>query len=356
MGSSAPSIAPLVAGSSQPSGAPLVSGATAAPTSFITPWLVGPAVISQTGGNNYFDGKLALSHVLGASVTDPVTVKLFDKDCINEETDPTAVVSTLANVQVSGSYSYQVNIDQSKIGSDASGSGTYVSCTATPGGSCSLGNIEFCTRVSTYHGSIEIAFVETNFDLGFNLTDNDFSLPNVQISENAPDSFITDVDTDFDVAACQCDSFNCLASADAIEQDESLVMCIYPTHPTVGMANNVLISNFNIDVTDSTGAQPLTYQPVIFGTNMWVADPLTNVSVDGNDFVVMITTPIIAQFFIQNINTIDVGGNAFLEFKSAKGAQPVFGQYMMEVGLGEGTGFLQQGCFAALIARFRAQV
>lgn len=334
-------------------GAPstVVPAGTPPPTSSITPWLVGPAVVSQAGGSNYFDGNLAISHVLGASVTDPVVVKLFDTGCINEESDPTAVVSTLATSQSGISYSYQVSIDQSKIGDDATGSATYVKCAPGANSACSVGNIQFCTRVSTYHGSIEVAFVETNFDLAFNLTDNDFNLGSIGITENQPDSFITDVDTDFTVDACQCADHACVAP-ETIEQDTSLVMCLYAEHPTPGMASNVRISNFNIDVQDAAGASNFVYQPVTFGTNQWVTDGLTVVDVGTNDYV-MITTPIVAQFFIQNVASIDVTGNAFLEFKSQKEGRQVFAEYGMVIGLGAGVG-VDLGCFANLVAQIRA--
>lgn len=322
---------------------------TNAPTAYIDPWLVGQTVVAQTGGNNYFDGSLDITNTIGVKVTDPVTVQLFDKNCVNKESNTSAVVSIQNLVSTPASFGYEVKIDQSLIGADTV-IGTYVTCSPQSGSSCSVGTIEFCTRVSTFIGSIEVAFRETNFNLGFNLTDNAFSLPSIGISENDPDSFITDVDTDFDVDACQCENFVC-ATPSIIAQDENLVMCIYPVHGTdPSQASNVKITNFNIDI-DAGDGSGFSYRPVVFGTNAWNNDALTDVAEDGNDFTIMISTPIIAQFFIQNVNTIDVNGNAFLEFKSGKDAATQFGKYAMEVALRVDP---ELGCLSILIKQVRA--
>ena len=77
------------------------------------------------------------------------------------------------------------------------------------------------------------------------MTENGFDLTNITISENTADTFDTNVDTDFSVHACQCQNFACVIFPQAIQQDESLIMCLEPMH-SQGMANVVHMSNFNI--------------------------------------------------------------------------------------------------------------
>jgi len=315
------------------------------PTSYIEPWLVGDTSVSLTdASSNYFDSSLSVSNTIGSKVVDPVDVKLFDKNCDTLETG-TAVVSILNLVPTPATFGYEVKVDQSKIGNTDS---TYVTCIAGANAACAEGTIEFCTRVSTFHGSIEVAFRETNFALSFNLTENGFELGNINIEENDPDSFITDVDTEYTVGICQCDSTGTCVSPSTIEQDENLVICLEPEHPTD--ASNVEITNFNIEIAPSTAVAGFTsYKPVWFGSDSWVSDALTDVTVLGD--TVKISTPIIAQFFIQNVGSVEVSGNAFLEFKSAKGEAPVFTKYAIIVALAEG---VEVGCLAGLIRRIRS--
>jgi len=339
---------------------PALGGATSAPTAFIDPFLVYVTEVAQNSGNNYFDGGLAVTNAIGFKITDDPTVQLFDKDCVN-----LAAAGDLVSVSGEtftdgsgatdqGTNAYTLNIDQAKIGADVA-TGTYVECDITdPGSGCSIGNIKFCTRVSSFVGSVEVAFRETNFDLGFNLTDNVITLASVGIEENVPDSFITDVDTAYSVNACPCDdSFTCV-SASAVAQDTPLVMCIHPLHADQenAAAENVKITNFNVNIKPTGDTDP-NFDAVTFGTDSWVASELVSVETDDDDFKIKITTPIIAQFYIQNIATVDVTGNAFLEFVSGKGGAPIFGDIAMEVGLA-GVGGYEYGCLSGLIQKFRA--
>lgn len=319
---------------------------TTAPTSSIVPWLVGDTQVSLFGSNNYIDDTIRVTNEIGSKVTDPISVKLFNKNCDIEETNSPAVVSLLGVDNTPATFEYQVNINQSMIGDV---NGTYMTCITTDNSACGVGKIEFCTRVSTYHESLEIAFRETNFEFTFNLTDNDFSLENISIEENQPNSFVSNVVDDYGVEACQCDfDFNCI-SAVTITQNENLVMCLKPTHPT--NPNAVEISNFYIDIdpSDST-ISVATYSPVIFSATTWDANSLTDVAVDDTGFVVKISTPIVAQFFINNVNQVDVTGNAFLVFKTAKDVTALFADYGIQVGLAIAP---QAGCFALLIKQVR---
>jgi len=312
--------------------------------SHLIPWQIQAAQVTLSGGN-YFDGALAVTNAIGASVSDDVQVKLFHQDCATEDTSDAGVVTIDVTDATPASFGYSVNINQSLIGDDAD----YSSCDANANADCAEGTIDFCTRVSTFSGSTEVFFRETIFQLAYNLTDNDISLDNVVITENTVDSFLTDVDTAFIVESCQCDANNdCITTPPDVEQDTSLVMCIYPEHESDDSLNDIVkITNF--DLTISGGS--VSYNPVAFGTSTWNPDTLTSVVPDTEENVIKITTPITAQFFIQDVQTVSVGGNAFLEFTSAKGGAPMFGAYTLNIGLVAGP---EGGCLQGLVARFRA--
>jgi hypothetical protein len=242
------------------------------------------------------------------------------------------------------SFGYSVNISQSNIGDDTGG---FVFPTGP-----STGDVKFCTRVSTWEGSIEVAFRETNFILSYDLTNNNFALNNIQIEENDPDSFITDVDTDFSVIAYQCSNY-LQTTSHTLQQDENLVICLEPSHPG-GMAHVVHISNFNIKMYAGSAATGdyVEYNPVWFSTGGWTSDSLTAVSEQPDPAdIIMISTPVIAQFFIQSHIQINVSGNCFLEFDSAKEARaPVFVGYDMQFAVVDGR---EEGCLVGLIRRIR---
>lgn len=322
---------------------------TPSPTSIIDHWLVGNTVVTQNG-SNYFDGAISVTNSIGSKVKDPVTIKLFSKNCDNESTPSSSQVVKIGPIAQHPSFSYVLNIDQSLIGADvAQQIGTYITCLPDQNSSCSRGSIEFCTRVSTHTGSIEVAFRETNFKLDFDLTDNNFNVTSVGIADNSPDSFNTDVGTDFDVEACQCDSSLSCLNPVPISQNENLVVCLKPIHNfDQSVANNVKITNFNIKIF----AGGVEYDPVWFSTGSYQHDILTSVFEDSSKNTIRISAPITAQFFIKNHNNIGVSGNAFLEFKSAKEGAPSFAGFMMEVRLAQVN---QIGCFQNLIQKFHSK-
>ena len=325
------------------------SSPTTSPTTNITPWLVGPASYTLKGGNNYFDGYLGVSNPVGSKVDlNNVVVELFDFNCVNEKEDmdySNAVTIIEKNIGPSPNFRYKISISQSNIGDDTGG---FVFATGA-----STGDVKFCTRVSTYEGSIVVAFRETNFVLSYNLTNNNFSLDDIQIRENAPDSFITDVDTQYYVDIYQCNNFIETTPAPQIQQDENLVICLEPQHLD-NMAHVVHISNFNIKIfAGSTATNDyVEYNPVSFGTDGWNHDPLTIVSKQPSGDVIMISTPVIAQFFIQGHTDINVSGNCFLEFDSMKvDLAPVFIGYDMQFGVID---IVEETCLGALMKRIRS--
>jgi len=310
--------------------------------------LVGPATYTLNGGNNYFDGYLGVSNPVGSKVDlNNVVVQLFDFNCVNEKetmNSTNAVTIFATDISQAQTFGYSVNISQANIGDDTGG---FVFPTGP-----STGDVKFCTRVSAWEGSIQVSFRETNFVLSYDLTSNIFILGNIQIQENDPDSFITDVDTDFSVAVYQCNNY-VQTTAYTLQQDENLVICLEPQHPN-GMAHVVHISNFNIKIfAGSTATNDyVEYNPVWFSTGGWNHDALTDVSEqpDPSD-IIMISTPVIAQFFINGHTTINLSGNCYLEFDASKENQPPsFVSFDAQVGL---VAVTEEGCFQKLVKRVR---
>lgn len=339
----------------EPSKAPVTIVPTESPTSFIQPWLVGSCNASLTG-DSILDSYLTGFNEIGfKGAMNDVTVKLFDYDCETEQDlmNSTNAVTIFNTIQPSSTvgetepFFYDINISTSDIASDTGGFVT------VDGTSNQTGVIEFCTRVSTSEGSIEVAFRECNFRLSYSLAAN-FSLTGLNITERDPDVLTPEIPTDYGVAACQCEDFECLSSPVTILQDESLVVCLFPTF--LGNATNtVRISNFNFKVFAGTPRTPeyVEYNPVWFSTDGWSYDPLTLVttSVEADATVVMVQTPVIAGFFIQGHESINVEGNAFLEFTTSKAAKaPMFDTYVLEFAI-EAT--RAEGCIKQLINRIR---
>jgi len=321
---------------------------TAAPTSGITPWLVGEATTSLIGSNE-FDGALEVSHKIGSDVNtaigNAVIVELLDSDCVAIMNSTGSVVEISDPGYYGTPFQYNVTVDQSKIASDPDF--VFFDPVATAEGvssANSTGSIKFCTRVSTIEGPIAVAFRETKFEFNFDLTVNGFSMSGVSITENTIDSFETLVDDAFAVEVCQCSNYICYApgAAPVISQDSSLQLCLYPAGV---LPSPIHISNFNLQLSTTT----VTYNPVTFGSITWQADILTLVSTDSTGDIVMITTPVIAQFFVQGFTSIQASGNCFLEFDSSKTQQlPDFANFGLDIEL---AAEVQGGCLQKLMQR-----
>jgi len=343
----------------------VIQGQSAAPTSHITPWLVGPTVVTKvdpsvalsgtaSGGDSFFDDALNVTNTIGSKVAADVLVELFDFQCVNAKGKEVATSAVQITYEVNDpdDFWFMVQIDQSNIGDDTEGF-VFLDNTDGPTGN-STGSVKFCTRVSTCEGSVQIAFRETNYVLRFDLTENNFDISDIDIEENVPDSFITDVETDFSVEVYQCANYE-QVSPHTLDQDENLVICLEPSH-SGDLASVVHISNFNIKMEAGSVANEdlVEYNPVWFSTGGWESDSLTAVSeeADPND-IIMISTPVVAQFFIQSHTDISISGNCFLEFDSAKDAKaPVFVGYQMQIAVA--TAIAGEGCLVGLIRRIRA--
>jgi len=345
-----------------PTLAPGIGGGTAPPTHFLRPWLIGDLAVSlgNNGTSNYLDDGLTVTHQIGAKInsTDDIQIKLMKKDCVSLSATSNEVVSFSSNVSTSFTagdvttqtpaiLSYDISIDASMIGNSNS---EYLTCAPQSHSECSVGSIQFCTRVSTFSESIDIDAQDTNFILWFNMTDNNFSIEEINFDVSKPENFTTDLEPDFNVDICQCDAdFECI-SPGPLQKDMPLVTCIFPTHSTNGVERNVKIFNFNLDMIPSDGSDSFTFSPILMGPDSWDQSAVSIVKVDDDDYKIQILMPVPAQFYIQGKDSVDVTGNAALEFKSSKVDSIFFKKYSLQVGL---AGLVYQGCFQSLILKIQ---
>jgi len=256
------------------------------------------------------------------------------------------------NVGFGTFFSFDLGVNQTLLGGNVGG---FIDYDGAPGVGNAVGSAKCCIRVSSYESDTfdswtQAFFRETNYILKFNMTDNDVKLTNVVVSENDADTFTTQVEDEFFVEAYQCDNFARVTTPLAIQQNEQLIVCLKPSHPD--NLDVVHITNFNLAISagviNTDGY--INYDAVTFGTTTWFTNtPLTTVKTQGK--IIMIIAPVIAQFFIQGYTTIDVTGNAFLEFDSGKHAAPVSTFYRMTAGLDVE---VETGCFSLLLKTVRA--
>lgn len=344
-----PSVPPI----SSPQGASgqVVFSSTSAPTSHVEPWIVGPSVMTIVADpNNIYNSMIDVGNSIGVRVKpNSVKVQLFDENCENEKNKTglsIVVVETDGpNLGFGDDFSYQLGVDPTNIGGNPGGLVTF---TGVGNEGNSKGRIKFCTRVSSFESSIAVSFRETNFDIGFDLTQNTFSLGDILMQETGPDFISTDVATSFQVAACQCkNDFSCYAPNPdpIISQNQNLVICIRPTGPN---ASAVHVSNFNLIMS----AGSITYSPVGFGPITWNPNAMTDVTVSGDGDIVKISTSVVADFYINDHTSLQVAGNAFLNFDAGKDTDrnPIYSEFSMSVDVENVDG---SGCFQTIMKEIK---
>jgi len=280
---------------------------------------------------------LNCANIIGSKVDDPVLVQLLDFECSNEinSTDNSNTVM-ISNIDDSPrSFSYEIDILKSNIGSDPE---VFVYASGP-----SNGEVKFCTRVSTWEGSIQIAMRETQFTFRYDLRNNNFTMSLASITNATRHALDTLVEVDAGVFPCQCSNFDCVSST-PIAQNSMIEICLEPTKSTTH------ITNFDFKIDAGTD---YSYNPVAFGTNGWETTNSATVVREGegaNSDKIMITTPVVPHFFIENHAVINVSGNVFLEFKDGKTNFADFEMYEMQIGLVQ-TGY-RMGCLKRLFSRF----
>lgn len=294
------------------------------------------------------EGKVTVSNEIGHSVAaGNVQVELLDHECVQNKSI-TGLEVELFNTEYNDTslpFTYNIEVNRGLLSSSP---GNFVNFTDATAGD-SVGNVLFCTRVSTFASGLQVSFRESRFDLAFSLINNTFSLTNVDIDADDLDTFSTLVQDTFGVEICQCINFNCLTTSLVISQDESVVVCINPT--ALADASLVRITNFNLRITSAGGS--ITYDPVSIGVSSWDPDPLTEVVPESGTGKLMITAPIVADFFLlTDDRTVDVNGNAFLEFQSAKREAFNFASFRMSLPIDNDLKVDERGCLEKLFDLF----
>lgn len=270
-------------------------------------------------GDNLFDGALQVTHDIGKDIdadgiNGGVNVALYDYGCENEQALSGLTVSIEPYEFIADTFTYNVTIDDSLIGNVSS---TFVNFAADEGNVIgeSVGEILFCTQISTFTEEFFVAYYEFNFEIPFNLTENEFTFANATIATQNITELDVDVEDGYGVEACRCDdSFACIADPDPIESDrQALDVCIYPTAEGGLDASDVFISNFNATLSNDAG---VTFSPVVFGDGEWEITVFTTVAVENN--IVRVSTIVLEGFFTSEETELTVDGTAFLEFVSAR--------------------------------------
>jgi len=288
---------------------------TPSPTPVISPWLVGPT--SHTVIEDLSDGYNTMLHIsndIGVYVQpNSVVVDLFDENCVNEQNKTGLSVNIIEidgpNLGSGDPFSYHIAFDNTKFGTNP---GELIHFTGIGSEGNSKGSIKFCTRVTASELGVRVSFIETNFDVGFDLTNNTFLLDNVSVESNNPDDFTNNVDVELGVDACHCtEDFICYenGAGPSIGNNEYLSLCLQPTGSQSG---KVYISNFNLMLS----AGSITYSPVSFGDGTWNPNLMTSTELNEEKNVLQILTIIISDFFILEDKDLKIMGNAFLHFNA----------------------------------------
>lgn len=280
----------------------------------IAPWFVGETSIELISGSDYLDGTALISNSLGTAA-DNITLELFSDDCETLQN----LTSTNSSIFLDPStiiieedlISYTVEILEKNFAWDDV-TGNYLTWVQDENGGLSTGYVSFCTRVNAYSDVFIISSRETLFNFSFDFTDNSFGL-DTNLSPKDPEVITEEIDTDHEVIVCQCRDFVC--GSYSVLQRDSLQVCFTITAEESD-PDAVFISNMNMQL--SAGVQAdgnyFGYSPVWYGEGMYETNALTSTEVDDETKVLMVTTPIVGDFYLNGFETVNLQGNAFLSF------------------------------------------
>jgi len=277
-------------------------------------------------------GIFKVTNEIGVS-SNTVEIDLLDEDCAAVLNMTGHGVELYNENFTSSPFVYNISLDNF-LSDDYTNAGL-VSFTGNESTGNATGEFRFCTRVSTREDTMLVAFRETKFNIGFDMTDNEFTVDDIGILDNNLDNFETLIDP-VAVIACQCeDEFVCFSAGDepGINQDMALEVCLYPSF------ENTFISNFELVLKSPDSL--IEYRPVEFGTSGW--EPTVLTKVEERDNQVKTTTVVISDFYTSGYESLNVTGNALVEFDVAK-TSPVVG-FEMVIGLSPAP---FTGCVASL--------
>jgi len=179
------------------------------------------------------------------------------------------------------------------------------------------------------------------------------------VETNNQNDQANDIANNYSVGACYCRpgaSYDC-SEPDFFNQDSIAPICLYPIEFGVGTPD-VRISNFDMTLTGYDGV--FLYEPVELGTETWIADALTDVTVgtssNGVPTVkvnVFLVSPLFNGLDDGDTFEIDISGETVLEFTNAKtDTTEIEAPYNLIIEgtaeMGEGKG----GCFSKIKSFF----
>jgi len=258
-----------------------------------------------------------VSNYVGSSVSpEIITVDLMSNYC-EAERNSTGYEIELLNKELNTTsrlFSYNVFINQDLISSSP---GNFVNFTDDIPESNGFGSgyFSFCTRVKVCDGPIVLQAFETNFLLHFNHTVDGLNLNSVNVEADEVQVFNVDIEESYSVLACQCRQHRCDSSN--VKQGERLEFCISVRRDDPNLPIEQHISNFYVKFASGSNE----YNPVEFGEDTWDADMFTTVEALVESKVIVVKAPILADFYQDNIDYVDVTGNAFLSFDVEKGVK-----------------------------------
>ena len=300
----------------------------------ITPWFVGETEITLINGENYLEGLVQVTNSIGAEA-DAVTLELFNDDC--ETVQP--LNSTTSSIFIDESdatfadsvFTYEVEIVESNFVNDT---GDYLTLEEDSQGGNSVGFVSFCTRVNSYEGDLIISTRETIFNFDFNLTSNPFDLDSNITKPPVPPA-PTPSPPPYNVSICQCKEFECQPYS--VEQYGSLSLCLQPNEPEQVEITNLAMSIYAGEAGNGTMGSFYSFDPVWYGNGTYESPSFVTIEKNETTQILMVKTPMLAEFFIGAFTSVDISGNAWLEFiqneDGARAALDVNPGYNTEINL-----------------------
>jgi hypothetical protein len=330
--------------------AQLTDAPTNTPTSFMDSFGILGDIESSVLGGNIFDGTLQITHKIGLNIDvdagGSVDMELYKYGCENEPLSMSGLLVSIDPYEFSQeNFTYNVTIDDTLLGDQDN---IFVNYTSP----LSAGDIIFCTRVSTYTQDFHVAYYDFNFNIPFDLSENEISFAGANIVANEPDDVGTVIEDGFGVASCQCDKqFNCFVDPPEVSADEqALDFCIWPTSSTSLISDMVRISNFNAILSKDD----VSFEPVTFGDDgVYNVNQLATVSVD-NDRILVSTIVPEAFFEEKTVEVMEVSGTAFLELTDMRTDD--FLPFKLSVGLAfvDGDNGIGMGCLASMVKAMKS--
>mmetsp|Transcript_11997 Transcript_11997/g.23899 ORF Transcript_11997/g.23899 Transcript_11997/m.23899 type:complete len:1152 (+) Transcript_11997:114-3569(+) len=231
--------------------------------------------------------------------TKNLNISLFEGDCVTSYNSNEAIKLGMQTGLLLGVYSAFVLVDTHKFNDSP------LVTKSTEFGS-SVGNLNFCIKAEAIEANISVSYRKDKVKLGYNLSNNIFTVTNNVVEENDILTSDTEVLAKYSVLACRCSpASDCDYNPLVIQQNTLLHICVYPNDTTT-----VSISNFDMTF-EQEGS--IVYTAVSFGdSGPDISKSLSVITGDGSRFKVV--SRLITALF--DSDTFDVRGRAYLEFKA----------------------------------------